>query len=52
MRRLGVTDIEVSPVAMGCWPIAGMTSLDVNDKDSLATIHAALDSGINFLDTA
>jgi aryl-alcohol dehydrogenase-like predicted oxidoreductase len=29
-----------------------MTSLDVNEADSLATIHAALDAGINFLDTA
>jgi aryl-alcohol dehydrogenase-like predicted oxidoreductase len=51
-RQLGKSEIRVTPVALGCWPIAGMTSLDVNDKDSLATIHAALDSGINFLDTA
>lgn len=29
-----------------------MTSLNVNDDDSKATIHAALDCGINFLDTA
>jgi aryl-alcohol dehydrogenase-like predicted oxidoreductase len=29
-----------------------MTSLDVTEADSLATIHAALDAGINFLDTA
>ena len=29
-----------------------MTSLDVNESDSLATLHAALDAGINFLDTA
>jgi len=42
----------VSPVALGCWPIAGMTSLDVNDQDSLATIEAAIDCGLNFLDTA
>lgn len=52
MRRIGKTEIFVSPVALGCWPIAGMTTLDVNDADSLATISAALDSGINFLDTA
>jgi aryl-alcohol dehydrogenase-like predicted oxidoreductase len=51
-RRLGNTDIEVTPVAMGCWPIAGMTSLDVNDADSLKTLRAAFDSGINFFDTA
>lgn len=29
-----------------------MTSLDVNEADSLATLHAALDCGINFFDTA
>jgi aryl-alcohol dehydrogenase-like predicted oxidoreductase len=51
-RRLGTTDIHVSPVAMGCWPIAGMTSIDVNDADSLKTLRAAVDSGINFFDTA
>lgn len=51
-RELGKTGIFVSPVALGCWPIAGMTTLDVTEQDSLATLHAALDSGINFLDTA
>ncbi|WP_417731536.1 aldo/keto reductase [Rosistilla oblonga] len=52
LRPLGQTDIRVSPVAMGCWPIAGMTSLEVNDPDSLATLDAAFDAGINFFDTA
>jgi aryl-alcohol dehydrogenase-like predicted oxidoreductase len=52
LRPLGRTGIHVSPVALGCWPISGMTSLDVTEADSLATIHAALDEGINFLDTA
>ncbi len=51
-RRLGNTDIQITPVAMGCWPIAGMTSIDVNDNDSLATLRAAFDAGINFFDTA
>lgn len=51
-RRLGLTDMLVSPVALGCWPISGMTSVDVNDADSLETLAAALDSGINFYDTA
>lgn len=51
-RRLGESDIFVSPVGIGCWPIAGMTSLGVNDADSLAMIDAAFDSGLNFIDTA
>ncbi len=52
LRTLGKTDLRVSPVALGCWPISGMTSIGVNDADSLATLEAALDCGINFLDTA
>lgn len=51
-RQLGETDLLVSPVGIGCWPIAGMTSLGVNDADSLATLGAAFDCGINFVDTA
>lgn len=52
LRKLGNSDIEVSPIAMGCWPIAGMTSLNVNDDDSRETLRAALAAGINFFDTA
>ena len=51
-RQLGNTDILVTPVAMGCWPITGITSIDVNEADSLATLQAAVDAGINFFDTA
>ncbi|MCA9222853.1 MAG: aldo/keto reductase [Planctomycetales bacterium] len=51
-RPLGQTGLSISPVALGCWPIAGMTSLDVNDTDSLATLRACESLGVNFLDTA
>ncbi len=51
-RRIGSTDIQVTAVAMGCWPITGITSIDVTEEHSLATLEAALDSGINFFDTA
>ena len=37
---------------MGCWPITGITSIDVNATDSESTLEAALDAGINFFDTA
>lgn len=46
------SDIRVSSVAMGCWPIAGMTSLHVTDAESLATLQAAVDAGVNHFDTA
>jgi myo-inositol catabolism protein IolS len=52
-RQLGQTDIFVSPIAMGCWTIAGDAAWGRQDEaDSIATIHAALDKGINFFDTA
>ena len=37
---------------MGCWPIAGMTTPGVNEADSIATIKACFDLGVNHLDTA
>lgn len=52
LRPLGGSDLLVSPVAMGCWPIAGITSVDVTESDSLRTLEAAVDAGINFFDTA
>lgn len=51
-RRLGLTDLCVSAVGFGAWPISGMSSVGVNDADSLATIAACLDAGVNFFDTA
>lgn len=51
-RRLGKSDLLVSPVAFGSWPIAGVTSLSVNDRESLATLRACFDLGVNFIDTA
>jgi aryl-alcohol dehydrogenase-like predicted oxidoreductase len=51
-RPLGNSGCEVSPVALGCWPIAGVTTLDTNDADSIATIQKCFDVGINHLDTA
>lgn len=52
LRAVGKTDILVTPIAMGCWPIAGITSVDVTEASSLATLQAAVDHGINFFDTA
>ena len=52
LREISRTGIFVSPLAMGCWPIAGITSINVSEKNSLATLQAAVDGGINFFDTA
>ena len=51
--KLGKTDIEVSDLSLGCWSFAGGAYWGAqDDADSQKTIHAALDLGINFLDTA
>jgi aryl-alcohol dehydrogenase-like predicted oxidoreductase len=42
----------ISPIAFGCWPIAGLTSPGTNDADSIASIQACFDLGINHIDTA
>ncbi len=42
----------ISPVALGCWPIAGMSTLGTTEADSIATIQACFDLGVNHLDTA
>lgn len=52
LREIGTTGIYVTPVAMGCWPISGVTSVNVTREHSLATLQAAFDAGINFFDTA
>lgn len=51
-RPLGRTGLNVSVVTLGCWPIAGLTSPGVTDENSIATIEACFELGINHLDTA
>jgi len=51
-RTIGTTDIEVTTIAMGCWPIVGITSVDVTEEQSLRTLEAAFEAGITFFDTA
>jgi len=52
MRKIGSTDVEVSAIALGCWPMGGDYWGGTDDDESIRTIHKALELGINFLDTA
>ncbi len=51
MRQLGTAGPLVSAIGLGCMPMSG-TYGSVADEDSIATIHRALDIGVNLLDTA
>lgn len=52
-RSLGDTGLAISAVAMGCWTIVGDANWGSQDeRDSLDTIHAALDAGVTSFDTA
>src|SRR5216684_8050220 len=46
------TPLKVSPVAIGTWAIGGWMWGGTDEAESIATIRAALDHGINVVDTA
>ena len=50
-RSFGSTGRQVGEIGFGAWAIGGSWG-DVSDKDAEAALHAALDAGVNFLDTA
>src|SRR5947199_6419684 len=50
-RTLGRTDWHVSTVSFGAWAIGGTWGA-VDDRESMAALHRALDRGVNFFDTA
>lgn len=52
-RRLG--ELTVSAIGIGCMPMAGVTKGmygEADEAESIATIHAAIDHGVTFFDTA
>lgn len=55
-RRLGNSDMEITPIGFGAWAIGGgdwqFSWGPQDDKDSIAAIHKALDLGVNWIDTA
>lgn len=50
-RELGQTGFKASTISFGAWAIGGAWGT-VDDNESLAALNAALDAGMNFIDTA
>ena len=46
------TEMKVSRIAQGTWAIGGWMWGGTDERESIRTIHAALDMGINLIDTA
>lgn len=51
-RTLGATDLRISAIGLGVFAIGGWMWGEQDDADSIAAIHAALDAGVNWIDTA
>ena len=50
-RPLGRTGMSVSVISFGAWAIGGSWGA-VDDEQSMRALHAAVDAGVNFIDTA
>ena len=55
-RPLGKTGMQITTLGLGAWAIGGGEWFagwgDQDDADSIEAIHAAIESGINWIDTA
>src|SRR3954469_7194033 len=57
-RTLGASDLEITPIGVGTAPIGSVPGLwwvnwgHQDERDSVRAIHAAIDGGINWIDTA
>jgi aryl-alcohol dehydrogenase-like predicted oxidoreductase len=56
LRTLGQSDLRITPIGIGAWAIGGgkweFAWGAQNDAESVAAIHAGLDRGMNWIDTA
>ena len=55
-KRLGNSDMELTPIGIGAWAMGGggwaFAWGPQDDDESISAIHAALDHGVNWIDTA
>ena len=50
-RALGTSGVQVSAIGLGCWGMSGSYG-PADEAESVATLHHALDLGVDFIDTA
>lgn len=51
-RTLGRTGLRVSEIGFGAWGIGGSMWVGAKEDESLRALHAAIDRGVTFIDTA
>lgn len=51
-RKLGKTNFEISEIALGTWQVGGKWGSEFNNTTADALLNAAIDKGVNFIDTA
>src|SRR6266849_2404344 len=55
-KRLGNSNLHITPIGFGAWALGGgsweFAWGSQDDRDSVAAIHAALDAGVTWIDTA
>jgi len=51
-RQLGKTGIKISAISLGTWQVGGKWGDDFSDANADEILNKAIDSGINFIDTA
>ena len=58
LRRLGKSDLQISPLGLGCWQFSKQAGLvgkywaPLSDEDTCNIVKASIDGGINWFDTA
>jgi aryl-alcohol dehydrogenase-like predicted oxidoreductase len=51
-RRLGQSDFEITSIGLGTWAVGGRQWGGQDDRASIEAIHAGVDHGVNWIDTA
>src|SRR6478735_8455518 len=52
LTSFGSTDFQISTIGFGTWATGGWMWGGQDDQESIAAIHAAVDQGVNWIDTA